>query len=375
MDPRIKKFAEILVDYSTRIEPGDKVLLSGEAHAEPLIKAVYQLILERGGHPFTRISLPGMLPLFYKYASEAELNRTCNVLTHIYETFDALIAIRGDANTRELTNVPGEKIQKVSTSRRPLTKIVMDRSAKWSNDTSQKKGQMRWVVTEFPVDSLAIEAGLSTMEFEDFVYGAVGALYEDPVAHWEEFSKKQAKFCEFLNGRPVVEFESPNCNITFDVSGRKWINCDGRLNMPDGEIFTSPVENGVNGWVSFTYPTLYQGTEVDGVRVEMKEGRCVKATATKGEKFLNDMLDTDPDCRILGELAIGTNPNITKFTKSILFDEKINKSFHMAFGSGYPESGSKNEEAAIHWDMICDMSDGEMWAGGIKFYENGKFLI
>jgi aminopeptidase len=375
MDTRINKFADILVNYSTRVEPGELILINGMTEAEPLIKAVYKKVLQAGGFPRVNVGFPDMQDYFYKFASDDYLNYTCPIQKHIYETYDALINIGGGDNTKALTEVPAEKIQKAAKARHPLVKIVMDRSADWAGDPNKKKGQIRWVVTKYPTRPGAMDAEMSELDYADFVFGAVGALEEDPVAFWQSFSNMQEKYCEWLNEKESIHLLGPNVDLSFNVSGRLWLNCDGRLNMPDGEIFTGPIEDSGNGWVNFTYPAIYNSQEADGVRLELKDGKIIKATAKKGEQFLNDTLDTDEWSRFIGELAIGTNPFIHKFTKSILFDEKIAKSFHMAAGSGYPETGSKLEDAAIHWDMICDMSDGEIYADENLFYKNGEFLI
>ena len=158
------------------------------------------------------------------------------------------------------------------------------------------------------------------------------------------------------------------------MAGRKWINCDGENNFPDGEVFTGPHERSANGHIRFTFPAVYQGREVEDVRIEFKNGKAVKATAAKGEKYLNAMLDMDKGARYVGELAIGTNFGIREFTRNILFDEKIGGTVHMALGKAYPETGSKNE-SGLHWDMICDLrKGGSLYADGEMFFKNGKFL-
>jgi aminopeptidase len=327
---------------------------------------VYKKVLEAGGHPMVSIGIHALQDYFYRYAQEHQLNYLCPINMKIMSEFDALIAIGAGENTKSLTDVPNEKIQMVNKSDLPISKVFHKRSA---------AHELAWVCTRGPVPSFAQDASMSTLDYEDFVYRSVGALEDDPIAFWEAVSVKQQVWTDYLNKVKYITFIGPNCKLSCSVKGRKWINCDGHFNMPDGEVFTSPVEDTMNGWVKFTYPAIYQGNEVTGVEIKFEAGKAVKATAESGEEFLNAMLDTDEQCRYLGELAVGTNENITRFTKSILYDEKMSKTIHMAFGAGYLETGSKQEDAAIHWDMICDMSDGEIYADGDLIYKNGDFLI
>jgi len=374
MDQRIEAFADILVKYSVQVDPGDKVLIAGSTLAEPLIKAIYQKVLEAGGHSFLNVGFPGMDEIFYKFANNDQLSYTCPVRKMINETFDCLIKIGAPHNNHELSGVDLAKMQTTSKAYGVLRQIISERSEKWSTKEA-KKGQARWVVTAYPTMAAAMDAGMGLMGYEDFLYKAVGALRSDPVAYWNALSERQDKIVGWLNNKKHLRITGRNCELECSVDGRKWINCDGRLNLPDGEIFTGPVENSLNGWIKFTYPTIYSGREIEGVRLVFKEGKVTEASADKEEAFLLSTIDTDQFSRYVGELAIGTNDNITRFTKSILFDEKIAKSIHLALGDGFPETGSKNQ-SAIHWDMVCDMADGgEVYADGELFYKDGDFLI
>ena len=216
---------------------------------------------------------------------------------------------------------------------------------------------------------------MSLREYEDFVYGACFCDQEDPVAAWQTVHSEQARVIEWLDGRKRVRVVGPNADLTLSIEGREFINSDGHHNMPSGEVFTGPVENSAEGWVKFTYPAISGGREVNGVELAFEEGRVVRAKAKKNESYLVRMLDTDEGSRYLGEFAIGTNFGIQRFTKNILFDEKIGGSFHLALGNGYPETGSKNH-SAIHWDMICDMREGgEIWVDDALLYKEGRFQI
>jgi aminopeptidase len=236
-------------------------------------------------------------------------------------------------------------------------------------------GELRWVGTLFPTAAQAQEADMSLADFEDFVYRACFVDQPDPEACWREISARQQRLVDWLRGKEQVRVEGPDVELTLSIAGRTFINSDGHKNMPSGEIFTGPVEESVNGWIRFTYPAIYGGREVQGIELRFEDGRVVEASAGKNESFLQAVLDTDPGARYLGEFAIGTNDGIDRFTKSILFDEKIGGTIHMAVGAGYPETGSKNE-SAVHWDMICDMRDGgRIWVDDELFYDSGVFTI
>jgi aminopeptidase len=234
---------------------------------------------------------------------------------------------------------------------------------------------LRWVITRYPCPAFAQEADMSLSDYADFVYAACFCDKDDPVAEWQRVHDEQQEVVDWLKGRKIVTVKSPNADLTLSIEGRTFENSDGKNNMPSGEVFTGPVEDSCNGWVEFTYPAITGGREVDGVRLEFKDGKVVKATAKKNEEYLISQLDSDEGSRYLGEFAIGTNYGIQKFTKSILFDEKIGGSFHMAVGAGYPETGSKNK-SSIHWDFICDVrKDSEIRVDGDLLYKDGAFKI
>jgi aminopeptidase len=236
-------------------------------------------------------------------------------------------------------------------------------------------GEFRWVGTLYPTNAYAQDAEMSLRDYEEFVYGACFCDQDDPVARWQEVHDMQQKLVDWLVGKREVRVTGPNADLTLSIEDRVFMNSDGHKNMPSGEIFTGPVEDSVEGWVRFTYPAVTAGREVEGIELKFEKGKVVEASAKKGEEFLLKMLDTDPGARYVGEFAIGTNDGIKRFTKNILFDEKIGGSFHMAVGFGFPETGSKNE-SAIHWDMICDMRDGgEIHVDGDMFYRSGEFMI
>lgn len=365
-DERIEALAKTVVEYSCAVRKGDRVVIQGSTLAEPLIKAIYARVLQAGGHPMTLLSLPGAEEIFFRHASDDQLKHVPKPIELIYETYDVRISLLAETNSRSLSNVAPAKLVTQQKARTGLMRTFMRRSA---------AKELRWTVAPFPTNASAQDAEMGLSEYEDFVYGACLPDLADPVGYWQRFSARQQKVVDWLKGKARVHVKGPDTDLHLSVAGREFINCDGHFNMPDGEVFTGPVEDSLNGHVCFSYPTIYGGREVTGVRLWFEKGKVVKATADKNEDFLLQTLDTDAGSRFVGEFAIGTSEGITRFTREILFDEKIGGSFHMALGAGYPETGSKNE-SAIHWDMICDLRDGgEIRVDDELLYKNGKFVI
>jgi aminopeptidase len=365
-DLRIQRLAHVLVDYSVHVQPGDRVAIFSMPAAAPLVAAVYERILERGGNPVVALTLPGLDELFYRKASDAQLAFVDPIRKMAMEEYEALISIRADTNTRSLSGInPARQVLR-SQAMAPVNQRYMERGA---------TGELKWNGTLFPTEAYAQEADLSLRAYEDFVYGACYCDHEDPVAEWQRVHDEQERVVQWLKGRRMVRITGPNADVTLSIEGRTFVNSDGHHNMPSGEVFTGPVEESIQGWVRFTYPAITGGREVEGIELWFEQGRVVKATAKKNEEYLLRMLDTDAGSRYLGEFAIGTNYGIQRFTKNILFDEKIGGSFHMAVGAGYPETGSRNR-SAIHWDMICDMRQGgEIRVDGELLYQDGQFVI
>lgn len=366
MDTRVEKLAELIVNYSSAIRKDDKVLIQGSILAEPLLKSLYARVLLAGGHPFVLSAIPNTEELFYKYASDEQLKHVPDPVKLIYETYDVRIVILAETNTRALSGVDPRKIVLNQQARTELMKIFMRRAA---------AGELRWTLAPFPTNAMAQDAEMSLSDYEDFVYGACLPDLSDPVGYWRNFSIWQQHIIDWLKGKNHVHITAPGTDIKLGISDRTFINSDGHHNLPDGEIFTGPVEDSINGHVSFTYPTLYGGREVSGVQLWFEKGKVTKASAEKNQDFLLKTLDTDAGARYVGEFAIGTSKGITRFTREILFDEKIDGSFHIALGASYPETGGKNE-SAIHWDMICDLKKGgEIRVDGELLYRDEKFVI
>jgi len=367
-DPRIEKLAQVLVNYSVGVRRDDLVRISGSTTALPLIRALYREVLAAGGHPLLRISDDICNDTFYELADRRQLAYVSPLAMREVETIDCSIGIWGEENTKSMTRVDPARQAIVSQARRPIMKRFLQRAAQKGNK------RLRWTGTQFPCPSAAQDAEMSLAQYERFVYTA-GLLHrKDPVAEWRRISVRQKRLCDFLNRCRELHFTTPaGTDLRVGVHRRRWINCDGHENFPDGEVFTGPIEDATEGVVCFSFPAVHHGREVHDVRLRFKAGRVVDASASKGEEFLFKMLDQDRGARVLGEIAFGTNYAITEYTRNTLFDEKIGGTFHAAIGAGYPETGSKNE-SGLHWDMVCDLRNGGVVkADGKVISRNGRF--
>jgi aminopeptidase len=364
-DPRVQKLAQVLVNYSLGVQKGMWVRLDGGVEAAPLLSAACVEVLRAGGFPMVRPSLPGLGYQVLKHASEEQLAFVSPTAKLETDKLDAILSVWGGSNTKEFTNVDPKRMVAQRLAQRPVFDKMLARIG---------SGSLHWCGTQFPTASAAQDAELSLEEYEEFVYGAGLLDKKDPIAEWKKVSVRQAKMAEVLGSFKSIHIVGPDTDLRFAVAGRKWINCDGRENFPDGEIFTGPVENSAQGSIRYTFPAVYGGKEVQDVRLVFKKGKVVEARAAKGEEYLNATLDTDPGARFVGELAFGTNAGIQKFTRNTLFDEKIGGTMHIAVGASLPESGGKNK-SAVHWDMVCDTRAGFVVYGDDKpILKNGKWL-
>jgi aminopeptidase len=372
-DRRLENLARILVQYSTEIKPGDHVAIYTQPVAMPLVEQVYRQVLAAGGYPYvqlgalsSRVETETLEYLLLTEGSDDQLQHVNRFDKIIREEFESFIAIYSQTNTRSLSNVDTARQRLRAQAYTDVVRAYQQRSA---------TRDLRWALTLYPTEAYAQDAEMSLDEFSDYVFQTTFADSDDPIGEWQKLRREQQQLVDWLKGKKRLEVRGPNIDLKLSIEGRDFINSDGTRNMPSGEVYTSPVEDSAEGWVRFSYPAIRQAREVEGIELRFEAGRVVKATAAKNEDFLNDMLDTDPGARYLGEFAIGTNRRIDRFIKNILFDEKIGGTLHMAVGFGFPEVGSKNE-SAIHWDMICDMrAGGQIFADGELFYESGAFKI
>ena len=365
-DPRAERLAKILVGYSTEVKEGEVVAIDGESAAEPLLLAVYEEVLKAGANPIVSVSLDGQAAAFYKHAGDAQLEWVSPVSEWLLDNVDVRIAVGASTNTRELSGVPPERQSRRQIATGELLGRAMERSA---------KGEFRWCYTLFPTNAYASDAEMSLADYEDFYYGACLADDDDPLTAWKRTSAETTRLAEWIEGHEEVRVVAPGTDIKLGIAGRRFIPCDGRHNMPDGEFFTGPLEDSVEGEVSFHLPATIGGREVAGVRLRFEAGKVVEASAERGEEFLIGLLDTDAGARRLGELGIGLNPGITRPVGDPAFDEKIDGTIHLALGESYAAGGGLNR-SSIHWDLVKDLRrGGQLWLDGELVQQDGHWLF
>ncbi|MFA6939660.1 MAG: aminopeptidase [Clostridiaceae bacterium] len=363
-DIRLNKLAKLLVNYSVKVKKGDFVLISCEDVAEPWMIEVAREAIKAGGHVETVLESAELKNVMLNNSTKEQLLQDNYLRTKAMEKADVWLSAWGTINTKVNTGVESDKI-----------KSFTQGATSWRKLYSSKMGDgsLRWCGTQFPTQSDAQEASMSLEEYEDFVYGAGLMDKENPEEEWKKVSAKQDRWVKYLDTKKEIHIVSEGTDIKVNVSGRKWINCDGRVNFPDGEIFTSPVDDDINGHITFSFPGIYTGKEIEGIKLEVKDGLVVKASASKGEELLHSLLKIDEGASRFGEVAIGTNYGIKNFTRNMLFDEKIGGTIHMAIGDSMAEAGGLNH-SSLHWDMLCDMRNGgKIYGDGELFYENGLF--
>jgi aminopeptidase len=361
------KYAKLLVNYCLAVKPNERIYINASYLAEPLLIEVAKEVYKAGGHPYFNIELNGLNEMMLEVAEEHQLKEVNPFKKYAFENFDAYLNIRapfdrGDDDKEPLNQ---EKYNLYQKSQAELNRLYFERIG---------NGSMRRSLCQYPTAAGAADAEMTLEDYQNFVYQSCYLFDEDPVAKWLEVRHTQQTYVDYLNKADKIHYKGPNIDITFSVKGRTWINSDGRANMPSGEVFSAPVEDTVNGTVYFSYPCIYMGKDVEGVRLEVKDGVIVKWDAEKGKEVLDKVFAIE-GAHMFGEVAVGTNFNIQRTIRNILFDEKIGGSIHMAVGQSYKQCGGKNE-STVHWDMITDMKNGgEIWADGTMIYQNGKFLI
>ena len=352
-DPRVEALADILVQHSTEVGPGDLVLIDGTANARPLLMACYQRVLAAGGHPRLSVGFEEAQEILLAEGSDEQLEFLDPIAKFQADSIQAAIRIRAAENTRALASVDPSRLAKTMIARRPVMDQIIE--------------NVRWVLCDYPTQALAQEAEMSLNEYADFLYGATNI-------DWSVMTARLASLKTRLERGSEIRIVGPDTDITLRTAGRIWEPADGKKNMPDGEIFTAPIEDSVNGRITYEFPAIYQGRQVDGITLTFKDGLIVEATAERGGDFLNTILDTDPGARRLGEIGIGTNDGIRRHTKNILFDEKMGGTVHLAVGRSYEFTGGKNQ-SAVHWDMVKDLrTDAALYLDGSLLQENGVFI-
>ncbi len=352
-------FADLLAGYCLDVEAQETVLVRSTSLAAPLLLELQRAILQRDAWPLLRVELPGQTPAFYEHARERHLDDYPDLALYEAKKVHALLGVQAPADVRELVHVDPDRIARYARARRPIREATMKK---------------RWCSTLWPTEALAEQAGMTLDDFAAFVRSALFLDQPDPVAAWGGLRAFQERLIARLRDARELRLEAEGTDLTLGVEGRTWVNSDGKRNMPSGEVFTGPHEHSANGRVRFTVRSAPAGVDVDGVEIELRDGEVLSARAEVGNDYLQRALAIDDGARYLGEIGIGTNFGIARPTGTILFDEKIGGTVHLALGRSYPETGGKNK-SALHWDLICDLrSGGRLSADGEVVQEGGRFL-
>jgi aminopeptidase len=352
-------FARLLAGYCLEVEAGQQVVVRSTTLAAPLLLELQREILARGAWPLLRVELPGQTAAFYAHARDEHLDGYAPLALDEARRAHASLAVQAPENTRALSGVDPERLRRASLGRLPVRQAALKR---------------RWCLTVWPTEALAQEAGLSLAQFAAFVRQALFLDRPDPVAAWGELRDFQQGLVERLARAREIRIESEGTDLSLSVKGRDWVNSDGRRNMPSGEVFTGPQEASATGRIRFDVPSSPAGVHVEGVVLELRDGEVVSARADQGDEYLQRALATDEGARRIGELGVGTNFGIRRPVGTILFDEKIGGTVHLALGRSYPETGGRNE-SALHWDLICDLRPGgRLLADGAEVIVDGEFV-
>ena len=361
----IDAYAKLLAHYCCKIKKGDKVLIRSSVLAHPLLLACQKEILMAGGLCEFDVSLPGTKKQLYDFSTDQQLRIPPSLYAHAIHTFDVIMSINAPHDLFEMKGVCEKKLAISQSSIKSIKKTMMTRGS---------KGDLRWVLCNYPTQSLANAANMSLEKYTDFIVRGCFLNQKDPQKEWGELSKNQQKWVNCLNQGKIIQFKSKHTDISFKTNQRIWINSDGKRNMPSGEIFTSPIETSGEGYITFDVPSLLFGKIVKGLRLEISKGKVVHWSSSN-EKNLLDRLFSIKGANRVGEIAIGTNKHIKQPTLNTLFDEKIGGTIHMAIGASYPETGGKNE-SGIHHDFISTFnSNSAIFLDGELIYKNGEFLV
>ncbi|KAA3613974.1 MAG: aminopeptidase [Calditrichaeota bacterium] len=356
-DPRHHQLAEVLINHSTRLQKGERILIEAIDTPHQLVVELINLVQEKGGIPFVTIKNNEITRALIKNLPETGFEKWGEMDTARMEEMQAYIGIRGGQNVMEMSDV--------STGQMGLYKTHYVKPVHF--DTRVKK--TKWVVLRYPSQSFAQQAGMSTEAFEEFYFKVCTLDYG------KMFERSQA-LKAWMDRTDKVRLTGKGTELVFSIKDIPAIPCGGEYNIPDGECFTAPVRNSVNGVIHYNTPTIYEGTAFNDIRLEFKDGKIIDAVADKTEK-LNEILDTDDGARFVGEFAIGFNPHVTRPMLDILFDEKIAGSFHFTPGQAYEDADNGNR-SKVHWDMVMrqteDCGGGEIYFDDVLIRKNGLFV-
>jgi len=364
-DPRYDRLAELVLDHSLRLRPGEVLRIDAAVVASPLVLPLHREAIKRGAHAYAALDLDGLKELLVEHGSDEQLEFVSPIELREMDAIDASITIWSEENTRSFSRVDTERRQRQLAAQRQVAIRRRDRIA---------RGEHRWCGTLSPTEGHAQDADMSLREYEDFVFRACHVLDDDPVGHWRRVGEVLQARAEELGSVRELRILGEDTDLTVVVDGRTWRAAHGRQNVPDGEVYTSPVESGVNGTIRFGLPAVFNGGEIDDPRLRFEDGRVVAAEAAGGEAYLQSLLRLDEGASGVGEIAFGLNYEIDRFTRNILFDEKLGGTLHLALGMGFQDLGGLNR-SALHLDLICDLRrEGEVYADGELVWRNGSFL-
>ena len=365
-DPRYDRLAELVLDHSLRLQAGEVLRIEGDAAAAaPLVVPLHREATKRGAHAYTALELGGLKEVLVEHGSDEQLDFVSPIELREMDAIDASITIWSESNTRSFTRADTDRRQRQLTAQRQVAIRRRDRIA---------SGEHRWCGTLSPTEGHAQDADMSLEDYEDFVFRACHVLDDDPVEHWRQVGERLQARAEELSSVRELRIVGEDTDLTAVVDGRTWRAAYGRQNVPDGEVYTSPVETGVNGTIRFGFPAVFGGREIDDARLVLENGRVIAAEAAGGEEYLRSLLEIDEGANGVGEIAFGLNYEIDRFTRNILFDEKIGGTMHLALGMGFEALGGQNR-SALHLDLICDLRrEGEVYADGELVWRNGQFL-
>lgn len=364
LDERVSRMAAVLVRHSLAIKAGDRVLVHAPCEAAALVEEVYREVLRAGAHPTVRMSPQSLPEIALTCASADQLASLAELDAHEMERVDAWLVIDAPVNTKALAGAPDEQAAVWRGARAKLMGRCVQRIT---------EGRMRWCRTVFPTHALAQEAGMSLPEYERVLFRACLLEDRNPVARWQELHARQQRIVEFLDGVDELRVHGPGVDLTCRVGGRRWVNGSGTFNFPDGEVFTSPIEDSMSGTIAFSNPAVYDGVAVSELVLTFEQGRVADFACASNYEFVQAMLATDDGARRVGEIAFGLNDHVRQFTGNTLFDEKLGGTMHIALGRSYPHTGGENG-SAIHWDMVTSLAAGAVDADGEPCYADGGFL-
>jgi aminopeptidase len=364
-DPRYARLAELIVVHSLDLEAGQVLRIQGSTAAAPLILALQRAAVERGAHAYASVELEAFKEILIADGSDEQLDFVSPLELREADHIDAAITIWADSNTRGASRLDEERHRRQIAAERQYAIRRRDRMS---------RGELRWCGVLCPTDAHAQDAEMSLADYEEFVFRACHVTDDDPVGHWRGVAAELGARAAELDTVRELRVVGEDTDLTVVVGGRRWRAAHGLQNMPDGEVYTSPVETGVNGTIRFGFPALFEGREIDDPRLRFEDGRVVQAEAAGGQGYLDALLEMDAGASTAGEIAFGLNYEIDRFTRNILFDEKIGGTMHLALGMGFPTLGGTNR-SSLHLDLICDLRrDGEVYADGELIWRAGSFV-